>query len=134
MAGKTEAWKGSLQLWTLIGRNAEPRCQPSQFGCRVCALNYARHGQDTHTHTHTHTQKQVDLRLCACYCWSRVQLFVTPWTVACQALLSRQRYWSGTKRQISSRTPNPILMFNAGMSDLRQQSAFLYELPLFAVG
>ena len=30
---------------------------------------------------------------------SRVRLFVTPWTVACQALLSmefsRQEYWSG---------------------------------------
>ena len=32
-------------------------------------------------------------------CFSRVQLFATPWTVACQALLSmgfpRQEYWSG---------------------------------------
>ena len=31
--------------------------------------------------------------------FSHVQLFVTPWTVACQALLSkefsRQEYWSG---------------------------------------
>ena len=38
---------------------------------------------------------------CACVliCFSRVQPFVTPWTVACQAPLSmgfsRQEYWSG---------------------------------------
>ena len=32
-----------------------------------------------------------------CFCFSRVQLFATPWTVACQAPLSmrfsRQEYW-----------------------------------------
>ena len=42
--------------------------------------------------------------VCVCVCarkraLSRVQLFATPWTVACQALLSmefaRQEYWSG---------------------------------------
>ena len=36
---------------------------------------------------------------CVCWLFSRVQLFVTPWTVACQASLSmefsRQEYWSG---------------------------------------
>ena len=43
-----------------------------------------------HTHTHTHTHE---------YSLSHVQLFATPWTVACQAPLSpgfpRQEYWSG---------------------------------------
>ena len=38
--------------------------------------------------------------MCVCVCTlSLVQLFVTPWTVACQAPLSmefsRQEYWSG---------------------------------------
>ena len=36
---------------------------------------------------------------CVCVCVSRVQRFVTPWTAACQAVLSmgfsRQEYWSG---------------------------------------
>ena len=36
---------------------------------------------------------------CMLSCFSCVQLFVTPWTIACQALLSvgffRQEYWSG---------------------------------------
>ena len=37
--------------------------------------------------------------MCVLSCFSRVQLFKTPWTVACQAPLSmgysRQEYWSG---------------------------------------
>ena len=38
--------------------------------------------------------------MCVCvYVLSHVQLFTTPWTVACQAVLSmefsRQEYWSG---------------------------------------
>ena len=38
--------------------------------------------------------------VCVCVCvLSHVQLFTTPWTVACQAALSmefsRQEYWSG---------------------------------------
>ena len=39
------------------------------------------------------------VRACVLSCFSRVQFFVTPWTVACQAPLSkgfsRQEYWSG---------------------------------------
>ena len=39
------------------------------------------------------------MQLCLCESLSRVQLFVTPWTVAHQASLSmgfsRQEYWSG---------------------------------------
>ena len=41
-------------------------------------------------------------RVCMISHFSRVQLFVTPWTVACQAPLSmaffRQEYWSGLQR------------------------------------
>ena len=40
-----------------------------------------------------------------------VQLFVTPWTVACQAPLSvgfsRQEYWSGLLFPLSEDLPNP---------------------------
>ena len=42
---------------------------------------------------------------------SHVQLFVTLWTVACQALLSmgfsRQEYWSGLPRPSPGDLPNP---------------------------
>ena len=41
----------------------------------------------------------VTLHACMLSHFNRVQLFATPWTVACQALLSigfsRQEYWSG---------------------------------------
>ena len=43
--------------------------------------------------------------------FSHVQLFVTPWTVACQAPLSvdfsRQEYWSGLPFQSPGDLPNP---------------------------
>ena len=70
----------------------------------------------THTQAHTHSIWQICLSssverkkekgkggssaLCVCVCssLSHVRLFVTPWTVACQAPLSlefsRQEYWS----------------------------------------
>ena len=42
---------------------------------------------------------------------SRVKLFVTPWTVTCQALLSmgfpRQEYWSGLPFHFSRNLPKP---------------------------
>ena len=48
------------------------------------------------------TTREVPQLLCVCVCvclFSCVRLFVTPWTVACQAPLSmaffRQEYWSG---------------------------------------
>ena len=44
-------------------------------------------------------------------CFSRVQLFATPWTVACQALLSmvfsRQVYWSGMSCPPPGYLPDP---------------------------
>ena len=50
--------------------------------------------------------------LCSCLCMlSLVQLFVTPWTVACQAPLSmefsRQEYWSGLPYPCSGDLPDP---------------------------
>ena len=45
-------------------------------------------------------------------CFSRVQLFVTPWTVAYQAPLSmgfsRQEYWSGLLCPPPADLPNPV--------------------------
>ena len=38
---------------------------------------------------------------------SRVPLFETPWTVACQAPLSRQEYWSGLPFPSPGDLPNP---------------------------
>ena len=44
-------------------------------------------------------------------CFGHVQLFVTPWTVACQAPLSmgfsRQEYWSGLPCPCSGHLPDP---------------------------
>ena len=53
--------------------------------------------------------------VCVCVytlsCFSDVQLFVTLWTIACQALLlmecSRQEYWSGLPRPSPGDLPNP---------------------------
>ena len=49
--------------------------------------------------------------LCVLSCSSCVQLFVTLWTVACQAPLSmgfsRQEYWSGLPRPPPGDLPNP---------------------------
>ena len=44
-------------------------------------------------------------------CFNRVQLFVTPWTVACQAPLSmgffRQEYWNRLPCPSPGNLPNP---------------------------
>ena len=46
-----------------------------------------------------------------CYSLSRVQLFATPWAIACQASLStgfsRQEYWSGWSWPPPGDLPNP---------------------------
>ena len=53
---------------------------------------------------------QNNLHLCA-QSLSRVQLFATPWTVACQATLSmgfsRQEHWSGLPCPPPGRLPDP---------------------------
>ena len=62
----------------------------------------------THTHTLTHTHTHVSA---AVQSVSRVQLFVTPWTVARQAPLSmgfsRQEYWSELPFPSSKNLPDP---------------------------
>ena len=48
---------------------------------------------------------------CLLSCFSHVHLFVTPWSVACQAPLSmgffRQEYWSGLPFSYPGDLPNP---------------------------
>ena len=48
---------------------------------------------------------------CELTCFSHVQLFMTPWTVACQAPLSmgfsKQEYWSGLPCPPPGALPNP---------------------------
>ena len=70
---------------------------PKRVG--TCFLNKKL---NTHTHTHTHTPTHSEdtcIRVCMLSCFSRVQLCVTLWAVACQEPLSmgfsRQEYWSG---------------------------------------
>ena len=54
---------------------------------------------------------QVALRACMLSCFSRVQLFVTLWTIAHQAPLSmgfsRQEYWSGLPFPPLENLPDP---------------------------
>ena len=49
--------------------------------------------------------------VCVLSCFGRVQLFVTPWTVACQASLStgfsKQEYWSGLPSPPLGDLPHP---------------------------
>ena len=49
--------------------------------------------------------------VCVLSCFSRVQLFATLWTVACQASLSigfsRQEYWSGLPFPSPGNLPDP---------------------------
>ena len=49
--------------------------------------------------------------MCVCVLLSCVQLFVTPWTVACQASLSmgfsRQEHWSGLPFPSQGDLPDP---------------------------
>ena len=51
------------------------------------------------------------LHVCMLSCFSCVQLFVTLWTIVCQAPLSmgfsRQEYWSGLPRPPPGDIPNP---------------------------
>ena len=62
---------------------------------------------------------------------SRVRLFVTPWTVACQALLSmglsRQEYWSGLPFPSPGDLPNPEM---EPESSALQVDSLLLEPPL----
>ena len=66
------------------------------------------------------------------YMLSHVQLFVTPWTVSCQAPLSmefsRQEYWSGLPRPSPGDLPDPRIK---PKSLALQAYSLLFELPVF---
>ena len=57
--------------------------------------------------------------LCCVGSFSRVPLFVTPWTVACQAPLSmrfpKQEYWSGLPFPSPGHLPNPGIKLESPM-------------------
>ena len=68
--------------------------------------------------------------VCVCELLSRFQLFVTPWTVVCQASLSmefsRQEYWSGVP------FPSPGDLSNPGIEPrppVLQADSLLSEPP-----
>ena len=79
--------------------------------------------------------------LCVCVCvLSCVQLFVTPWTVALQALLfmgfSRQDYWSGLPFPLPGDLPDtrikptfPVSPALAGRFFTTEPPGTLYSIP-----
>ena len=73
--------------------------------------------------------------LCACVlsCFSCVQLTVTLWTVACQALLSmgfsRQKYWSGLPYPPPGDLPDPKIKLESPVSPILAGSFFTTEPP-----
>ena len=83
---------------------------------------WASNSQKKWKHVHTETRTQMSIAVlfmiakmwkhaCMSSCFSCVQLFVTLWTVACQAPLpmgfSRQEYWSGLLCHPPGDLPNP---------------------------
>ena len=64
------------------------------------------------------------LFVCLCYSLSHVQLFATPWTVACQAPLStgfsRQEYWSGL----------PLFHFPGDLPDTEIESCLPHHMKI----
>ena len=67
--------------------------------------------------------------MCVCVLVAHVQLFVTPWTVACQAQLSmefsRQEYWSWLPFPSPGDLPNPGIKLG---SPALQADALLSQL------
>ena len=60
-------------------------------------------------------------------CFSHVQLFVTLWTVACQALstgFSRQEYWSGLPCPLPGDLPDPGIKPGSLMSSALAHGLF----------
>ena len=67
-------------------------------------------------------------------CFSHVQLFATPWTVACLVLLSmgfsRQEYWSGLPHPPPENLPDPGMELAAPAAPVVQADS----LPLSYLG
>ena len=68
---------------------------------------------------------------------SRVWLFVTPWTVACQAPLpmafSRQEYWSGLPRVPLGDLPHPGIKPASLLSPALEAGSLLLAPPVKSV-
>ena len=72
--------------------------------------------------------------MCVCVCvLSCVQLFATPWTVACQAPLpmgfSRQEYWSGLPFPAPGDLPDPGIEPTSPVSPVLIVGFFTTEPP-----
>ena len=66
-------------------------------------------------------------------CFSRVRLFATPWTVACQTPLSmefsRQEYWNGLPCPPPGDLPDPGIEIVSTAAPASQMDSFLLGHP-----
>ena len=64
---------------------------------------------------------------------NRVQLFATPWAVACEAPLSmglpRQAYWSGLPFSTPGDLPDPGIKLTSSVAPALASRYFTIELP-----
>ena len=101
----------------------------------VCIYIYYIYSYVLHIHTHTHTYIFVLLS-----CFSCVRLFVTLWTIACQASLSmefsRQEYWSGLSCPPPGDLPKPGIepvspaLQAESLSTEPRESPYIYIHPI----
>ena len=96
---------GHLATWGTPLQSCEPsrRCLP-EVGCTLQASRLSQHPV-------LGLLSWSMLALTCMYMLSRVRLFVSPWTAACQAPLSmgflRQEYWSGLSLCVLGALPHP---------------------------
>ena len=76
----------------------------------IISYNGIEHKIHTHAHTHTHTHTHIYIckkLYVVCY----IQLFATPWNVACRTSLSmiffREEYWNGVPFSPPEDLPDP---------------------------
>ena len=78
---------------------------------------------------HTGEEYKKDIVLLLFSCFSCAPLFVTPWTVACQAPLSMefpgQEYWSGVPSPPPGDLPNPGIEPSSPKSAALQAASLL---------
>ena len=76
----------SILAWRILWIEEPGELQPMGIAKRQdWATNT---GMRTHTHTHTHTRTHIYIAVVVVRSLSCIQLFATPWTVACQPPLS----------------------------------------------
>ena len=106
---------GSVPLVTSLGLEVFSRCDMLCTPCPGSIRTWAAQEQDGVTQEEemplAHWSPGSKADLCKPSRFSHVRLFVTPWTVGCQAPLSmgfsRQEYWSGLPFSPPGDLPNP---------------------------